>query len=373
MNCRQTFDRATLQQLTTAAFVNGEYARYRENVLFAQQMQKLPETQPYVVQRIAERRNLQTMRDLCTKRRELKRTLDDMNDAIYTLSMNLTPPLDEEAAVSKNPCLAPLCKGFLAADGTCTICHAQFCKECNARTDTVAENHQCKHDDLLTAQALRADSRPCPGCGVQIHKISGCDQMWCVACHVTFSYRTGHKLADRIHNPHYYEFARRGGILGREAGDVPCGGMPSVIELHEATRYNLTCEKTTSLYRMRSCIVNIATGHIDMYAANEENDDPARAMRVLYILGELTETEFKRKLYQNEKKHNRRQAIWYILATIIHAGSDLLRQMVMKLMPAPSCADQLTALFEGANDALRNVHQQYGGRAVAIVNFQLVS
>ena len=82
--------------------------------------------------------------------------------------------------------------------------------------------HTCNPDVRATAQLLDNDTRPCPRCSSLIHKIDGCDHMWCTQCHVSFSWDKGTIETSR-HNPHYYEWQRQQGDVRRNFGDFECG------------------------------------------------------------------------------------------------------------------------------------------------------
>lgn len=109
------------------------------------------------------------------------------------------------------PCIQENCRGFLDSKGDCPICHARICLDCNIVKDT--EEHECKQDDVSTWQELKKNTRPCPKCNVRIHKISGCDQMWCVQCNTAFSWRRGTIEHGNVHNPHYFDWLFQGGAV----------------------------------------------------------------------------------------------------------------------------------------------------------------
>ena len=103
-----------------------------------------------------------------------------------------------------NKCYNDNCKGFLDISYKCMICKKYSCENCFLPLE---KNHKCNEDNIKTLELLRTDSKNCPVCGVLIHKIDGCNQMWCVLCHCAFSWETG-KIETVIHNPHYLDWLR---------------------------------------------------------------------------------------------------------------------------------------------------------------------
>lgn len=110
---------------------------------------------------------------------------------------------------SNRPCITEDCKGFVNQAGECPICNKTLCIDCNV--PKVGEEHECKQDDIDTFQEISKNTRPCPKCNIRIHKISGCDQMWCVGCNTAFSWKRGTIETGRIHNPHYFDWLFSGG------------------------------------------------------------------------------------------------------------------------------------------------------------------
>ena len=75
------------------------------------------------------------------------------------------------------------CRGYLSTQWKCGVCEKWACSECHVikgiRRDS---EHTCDPDTRATAQLLAKDTKPCPKCHTPIHKIEGCDQMWCTQC-----------------------------------------------------------------------------------------------------------------------------------------------------------------------------------------------
>ena len=117
-------------------------------------------------------------------------------------------------------CSVENCRGYLSSQWKCGLCSAYTCKNCHLEKK---EGHVCDKELVATISFLEEDTKPCPKCSTPIHKIDGCDQMWCTMCHTAFSWRRG-TIETRIHNPHYYDWLRNGGgNLPRNDGDYECG------------------------------------------------------------------------------------------------------------------------------------------------------
>ncbi len=126
------------------------------------------------------------------------------------------------------PCPGEDCRGFLSSQYKCKLCSIHVCSKCFEIIGTdKSSQHKCNEDNVKTAEMIKKDTKPCPGCGTRISKISGCDQMWCVECHQAFSWKTGRIVTGTIHNPHFYEYKRNmnNGMIPRAPGDVVCGGL----------------------------------------------------------------------------------------------------------------------------------------------------
>ena len=111
------------------------------------------------------------------------------------------------------------CNGFLSENWNCSICHNDTCSKCH---QLKTENHICNKEIVANIELLEKDTKKCPTCYTLIHKINGCDQMWCTQCKTAFSWNTL-KIENRIHNPHFYDYLRANNYnIPRDINDVPC-------------------------------------------------------------------------------------------------------------------------------------------------------
>lgn len=232
-------------------------------------------------------------------------------------------------------CPAEGCRGFLSQAYQCGVCDKKTCSDC---LELLADNteHTCKPETVESAKAIKKETRPCPKCGARIFKIDGCDQMYCTmeGCGTAFSWNTGQIATGRIHNPHYYEWLRRNGGAGgapREAGDIPCGGIPVTWAYTRAIiQYeHLTTEQKNLLLEIHRNMVEFESRLREYPAtrpavANKENN-------VRYLMNQMTEAEWQRQLELCEAKFNRKREIGQILQTLVSAGAETLQGIMERI------------------------------------------
>lgn len=106
-------------------------------------------------------------------------------------------------------CPTTNCRGFIPVFDErtqhmiCLACGKDACIKCGELYDT---DHKCSEETLANIAKVKSDSKQCPGCRAYIHRIEGCYQMWCTACHTTFDWKSLRILTERVHNPHYVAY-----------------------------------------------------------------------------------------------------------------------------------------------------------------------
>lgn len=347
MNCKKSWSRLFLAKTFTDKFVNTTYKTHRENVLFEIEKSLMPSTQDEV-RRVLDIRawNKQIVENIALVgilQHELSNmyinSLDDMilscntrhkihdiqmQIAILQYRVNNSVPSSTTNGPKKTfvrACPADGCKGFLSTRWKCGLCDKYTCSECHELM--VEENHECKPENLETAKLLAKDTKACPSCASLIYKIDGCDQMFCTSCHTAFSWRTGRIETGRVHNPHYFEYQRNRGNLDREIGDIQCGGLPTWRDVNIASGFSQNIER---IYRS---ITHFQAIDMPRYRdINLMNPNRNLSSRVAYMLGELSEHEFKRRIQQVDKDLNKRVEIGQVATTFIQVITDLFRKLV---------------------------------------------
>ena len=359
MQCRTVFDRDKLKTISSS-FVNGPLKRHREHVLLDREMAKLPATQRYVDRELRQRENNRAATALAHERERLLRRLHEIRERMLELGQRVALPDAKREFTHR--CSVPNCRGFLSSAWKCGVCGTHTCNTCNTPR---RDGHVCAADDVQTFATVQADATKCPGCAQYISRVSGCDQMWCIGCHTAFSWQTGRKVNGALHNPHYYDFMRtRGdGAIGRELGDVPCGGLPSVAELRAyvrgADRAANECMRCLYGYhRLTVHVTNDDLLRVNALAADTEERNVD--LRVKYMLGELDDEAFRVQLQRREKRVEKAREIQFILQMFVHTSSDMLRRFCTERTDQATALRELRALHDYTNVTLGAVSQRFG-------------
>lgn len=369
MSCRKGWTRETLMNNFTAKFVTKTYKERRENLLLDRERSLMPETQPFV-ELEKERRGIDLqIEELHIKRRkcyeelnvhqqttiqeigriwgiedsthsqikwhdisqEHQKKVNNIDTDIRTkdwtqkfllqiITSQKSAGLDKRKFV--RACPHENCKGFLSTAWKCGLCDNWTCPDCHeVKGKDRDAAHVCDPNNIATAQLLAKDSRNCPSCASLIFKINGCDQMWCTQCHTAFSWRTGQIETHRIHNPHYYEYQRASGTIRREPGDVLCGGLPDWYSI----RLNVANNSST-----RQIIANAYRSHahcqyalLPKYRVQQQNSN--RDLRIQYMIGDIDEATFKKKIQQREKANQKKNDIYQVLEMYMTVIVDLFQ------------------------------------------------
>lgn len=369
MSCKKLWNREFMAENCTKLYCSKDYKKHRESVLFEREKALMPSTQEYVSRKIKARAYEKMIEEINAEIHTLYRKRAILVDNVHTLN-NTEVPLDgegEERRKFVRKCPIEECRGFLSTQWKCGVCESNICNKCNEKKE---EEHVCNPEAVETMELLKKDTKGCPSCGTMITFIEGCRQMWCPDCHTAFDWKTLRIDTGRIHNPHYYEFKLKTGLSGREHGDIPCGGVPSIQELCGAMnvshRYLLE-RQTLNFHHQRMINLHRAIFHIERieipwYYNDREIDN--RELRASYMMGELSEEDFKKRIQRKERDREKRRDFRNVLTMFIDTSGDLLRQLVMDKNRFFEIHDIISKLISYSGKEMLRISKRYNNCVV---------
>jgi len=397
MNCKVPWSRKTIVNMCGDSFVNNTYKKRREEILFDLETALMPEVNEEAI--LYKKHN--DMVTLVEIRKEeaknIERTVrnirgsadfythgDDAAIATYQATMEMMAEHDKKLrdvhflefkiqllGYNRNRvrptntmrasmiirCPGEECRGFVdSVTSKCGMCDMSICNKCH---EPKTEEHTCDPTTVETIEMIKKDTRNCPKCKVLIHKIVGCNQMFCVQCKTPFSWTTGEIILGVVHNPHYFEYLAQNPNADprREIGDIPCGGLPEPSHFRR---------RITTIERDETNVINIMNAlrvchHIENYEIpnyqrNVNYIDNNRFLRIKYLANEITLKEFKKQIQIREKAREKFTEITTILNTCIVVASDIFRRM---LEQNKSLLDELATIRQFTNSAMLEVSKVY--------------
>ena len=356
MGCKNAWDRDFTQKYLNKSFYNGSYKDRRKEMLFEGEKARFPETMPAV-------ENYKNIQNWQKEEMETQIAIDQLREQLWQLERDKRKlnnnirraktgqVIEEKKAASKfiRKCPVDGCEGFLSSAWKCGVCNIWACPHCfEAKGYEKDAEHTCNPDDVASAELIKKETKPCPACGTRIFKISGCDQMWCTACHIAFSWRTGLRVNGVIHNPHFYAWQREGGAaVIQNPGAQICGGLPTYYQIRDRKRAmqhnkvfrhfikhtNLlgdivsnngewnryTRGGQNALEGLDNNIQNLHRGAnhfqytiIDRFRQHCQQAQDNKELRIKFICGEIDEPNMKTQLLKRDTQYNKRQALLHV-------------------------------------------------------------
>ena len=334
--CKTVWDRDFMNNFLTKKFVQTELKTHSENLFLERQMSLLPETQKRASQ-IKKSRELVDKRDEVnaeiTRLKQQIKSLIDVSNA-FTLEINrLLEGTSTSIVESKEnftfKCPEINCKGFLNSKHFCNLCDVQYCKECMCIKN---KDHECDVSMKETVSYIKKSSKPCPGCGEMISKIDGCDQMWCIKCHIQFSWRTGVQITGYNHNPEYFRWLRE---TKQEINRNPHENNCDTLDINEFELLTYL----RNIFPTRNGVVDYYTNvyrfyrHIQQHIRNlpDTIEQELLGLRIGYLLGDISKESWKITLQRVDKKNKLSTSdnnLWRLTETVLLSFLEELRNLL---------------------------------------------
>ena len=332
--CKKEWTRKFVVNTFHNTWVTGAWRRMNTKVDIDKEKALLPATMAIVEEFKAKK----VIKAEIAEIRELQRAMNIRKNNLEVQLRNGGDVITEKTVSNGRKCPDENCRGFLNTQFKCGLCEKWACHECHViKGDTRDAEHTCNPDTLATAQLLSRDTKPCPKCAIPIHKIEGCDQMWCTQCHTAFSWRRG-TIENRIHNPHYYEWQRQngGGIAPRIVGDFECGRDIGHHSTHDFITTHLKKIPITSVET--DIIMKIIRNTVHLHAIcgprfRPANEDINQDARLKYITKEYDDKKFASVVHKNNKALAKKQEIFNVIQLQHQGVTDIVFRMMDALKP----------------------------------------
>jgi len=368
-DCKKPFTSDFFYKNFSKSFITKKYKEHREELLYEKEYNLLPATQPFVEKQIKIEKIQNRMTEIRSTIKKLKLEYEELCLEMQKINNKKEEEKEEKEEVYLGACPINECRGFLSSSHKCGICRVEVCKKCREVTN---KDHVCDKNTIETINELKKTTKSCPNCHTQIFKISGCDQMFCVKCHVAFSWTTGKIEKGIIHNPHYFQYLKDNqGVIPRNPFEDRCGGMPREYILqdprllkevddglvHLDSIYFNTADYVTSIYRnvihLRETVLIRLPTPID----NLSNQD----LRVDYLMKKITKKTFKEKLQRKEKEREKKLEYRQIIETYCDVVQDLLTKL-SETFELESFINEEIKIRIYAEKALEEMNEKYSSK-----------
>jgi len=377
MSCRNPWSDAFVKDSCTKVFWQGPFRDHVDRLFMDKERNLLPQTQEWmaydVFRKNMEKRQYELSRQIAQVRDEYRRkgeeacrplhkSLQDLttmsgilaNDVaqneVPTLILNqetltvrrkdgqpiqgLVKELEVKEEERKNPvsalagtqCPKESCRGFINDRGQCGTCLIFVCAKCRQLKQAyVDEDHECKDADVESVKFLRKDTKPCPSCGVPIHKIAGCSHMWCTACHTAFCWSSLKLLNPaRAHNPHMVQWLIANGDRTNRGGPGPQQGGNDPV--YQAIRDKMKVAPLVLKFLPQLwALHNHFQWVMDGLQAPFRNSKVLRDYRLRYLRGTLGESQWKSAALSHQKRVDRVKTKVQLMETFMLGADSLVR------------------------------------------------
>lgn len=394
MHCNVGWNNDFMRQTFPSSWISKEYKEHREKVLFDIEKARMPETQQYITATMEKSKAQQKALELANKVQDLRAAIRKAQEEhrkaqhlVSQINWYLTGqgpnPFAERPSGQKGPskcvekkqfimpCPIDGCRGFLSQSWKCGVCSSHICKDCHCKKDENADNgegesdsmHKCDPDIKASVALMKRDSKRCPTCGSVIYRIEGCDQMWCTQCCNAFSWNTGRVQKGTVHNPHYFEWLRSQGEdptrAMRDMRVINCGARFIDGRWHFGPTVSKIVQEAFRLLRHMDQV------ELPKFRITANNEDVNRDLRISYMIGVMSEKEFKMFLQKKEKERSKKMQLRGVLQMFVDVVDELLRRCYET--KNDDVAMEMEQFRRYTNRCFRSIAKQYQSQTAGLI------
>lgn len=367
MNCKKAFPRSFLANHMPKTFMTTTYKLHRQEILKNQYQARFPTIQQLVLLDKERQKKLEKNMEISLMIRKLQhhqrehnhwlsqyntfeaailqgdRTVQEVLEAYKTNRLEAMINNPAKNARQLRSCVGEDCRGFLDTAGSCGLCEQLTCLACNVLiVNKSKESHQCQPQDVENWKLIRNTTTACPTCTVRIHRVSGCLQMWCTQCRTAFNYKTGEVERGPIHNPVYFDWARKNPHLAAQDG-VQRNRNNLCVERYPFPRFSalapmkhlLGQKQFDHLALFLKCITDLHIVKIPEFdrhirIAQQKIVDAQKK----FLRKEVDEAALWKRIQEVDKQCNMFRDLVDITRTVIASGSDICWHAVNDRTPS---------------------------------------
>ncbi len=260
------------------------------------------------------------------------------------------------------------------------MCENKTCRRC---LETKNKKHFCNPDDVATTKLIKSTTRNCPGCGTAIHRIHGCDQMWCTQCNVAFSYKTGNKINGKVHNPHFFQWLQenpganpqhQNPQLNQQNRGNHCRDPMNYRDIQLIKVSGFIRKKIYEFYRLS---LHFRDTVLDRALDNEPNN---LDLRIKFMMKDQNETRVKRTLHTRQNKRNKELEfihLYEFMATIMvesffsikkkNSNDHTLKMLIEVEKARKYCNKELKKISEAYGHKPQEITDKYDVRYINVI------
>lgn len=365
--CKKEWSMDFMYSNFNKSFINGKYKKHLQLIALDREKSKFSESMIAAEKEKQIEKLKKELKSINEEYNKIKRKKQTLRRELFYIESGRSEKKEVEYQYVMK-CINDDCNGMIENKNyKCGVCDVKICSKCRTIKE---ENHKCNEDDVESVKLIKKESRACPTCLTPIHKIEGCNQIWCVKCHTSFDYKTGEINTGVVHNPHYFEFIQNNGTGAlRTQGDVPCGGLVNFSEI-EHHFPNTSCRQFNRwgevigpyyvpspkskkiIYLYRRC------GEMERFNYRFSINENFEKHRVDFLLGRINEEQLKKRIFLQERKNNRNlkyRQIYQTAQTLLierFRNLSLLHQSISE-KEKEELETEFTAIIKFCHDALK--------------------